>query len=247
MVMKTSYMPDTALGNQIGELLFYKITSSNVCSFVFWQLSYECDTKKLSQGPYAISLFCYTGVGKTQNGKRNETGKNILFFLFWGFSFRSRIFHSYGDVTGEGLQILTYARHSWPLTSDGYLACRTYCDTAHPLLQSSPRTHDTHILPSVWQWSCHYLLFTTQVCCGFDSDIKPFACGSNALTSCATAVVILAKNIYILYFQQSTRFPLAIHIFTIRKQVQLSQIPNNKLLIFCFEPCWLIKQSFKSS
>ena len=31
-----------------------------------------------------------------------------------GLSSHSRIFHSYGDVTitGEGLQILTYARHS---------------------------------------------------------------------------------------------------------------------------------------
>ena len=26
-----------------------------------------------------------------------------------------------------------------------------------------------------------------------------------------------------------------------------SIVTNNKLLIFCFEPCWLIKQSFKSS
>ena len=34
---------------------------------------------------------------------------------------RERIFHSYGDVSiaGEGLQILTYARHSWPLSSEG--------------------------------------------------------------------------------------------------------------------------------
>ena len=54
-------------------------------SFVFWYLSYECDTKKLSQGPYAISLFCYTGVSKTQNGKRNETGKHICFFFVLGF------------------------------------------------------------------------------------------------------------------------------------------------------------------
>ena len=30
------------------------------------------------------------------------------------------IFHSYGDVTiaDEGLQILTYARHLWPLSSE---------------------------------------------------------------------------------------------------------------------------------
>ena len=43
--------------------------------------------------------------------------------LVWDLSSHSRIFHSYGDVTvvGEGLQILTYARHSWPLSSEGSL------------------------------------------------------------------------------------------------------------------------------
>ena len=52
----------------------------------------------------------------------------------WGLSSHSRIFHSYGDVTiaGEGLQILTCARHSWPLSSEGSLACHTYCGTGHP-------------------------------------------------------------------------------------------------------------------
>ena len=28
-------------------------------------------------------------------------------------------------MTGEGLHILTYARHSWPLSSEGSLACHT--------------------------------------------------------------------------------------------------------------------------
>ena len=37
-------------------------------------------------------------------------------------------------MTGEGLQILTYARHSWPLSSEGSLACHTYCDTGHPFI-----------------------------------------------------------------------------------------------------------------
>ena len=56
----------------------------------------------------------------------------LLFVL--GFSSLSKIFHSYGDViiAGEGLQILTYARHSWPLSSEGSLAYHTYCDTGHP-------------------------------------------------------------------------------------------------------------------
>ena len=41
----------------------------------------------------------------------------------WGFTSHSRIFHSYWDVTiiVEGLQILTYTRHSWPLSSKGSL------------------------------------------------------------------------------------------------------------------------------
>ena len=41
-------------------------------------------------------------------------------FVCLGFSFHSRIY-SYGDVTiaDEGLQILTYARHSRPLSSEG--------------------------------------------------------------------------------------------------------------------------------
>ena len=41
----------------------------------------------------------------------------------WGLS--SQIFQSHGDVTiaGEGLQILAYAWHSWPLSSEGSLAC----------------------------------------------------------------------------------------------------------------------------
>ena len=56
--------------------------------------------------------------------------------LNFGFSSHSRIFHSYGDVTitGEGLQILTYAWHLWPLSSEGSLEWHTYCNTGHPFI-----------------------------------------------------------------------------------------------------------------
>ena len=52
-------------------------------------------------------------------------------FWFLDFSSHSRIFHLHGDViiTGEDLQILTYARHSWPLSGEGSLEYHTYCDT----------------------------------------------------------------------------------------------------------------------
>ena len=64
----------------------------------------------------------------------------VLIFIFIGAgggSSRSRIFHSIGDVTiiGYGLQILTFARHSWPQISEGsYLTCHTYCDTDQPFI-----------------------------------------------------------------------------------------------------------------
>ena len=68
-----------------------------------------------------------------------------------GLTSHSRIFHSYGDVTiaGEGLQILTYARHSWPLSSEDSLACHIYCDTDHPFLMViTEDSWHSHLLPS---------------------------------------------------------------------------------------------------
>ena len=78
---------------------------------------------------------------------------SLLFCLFGFFSSHSRIFNSYGDVTiaGEGLQILTCARHSWQLSSEGSLACHTYCDTGHPFIMViSEDPWHSHLLPSVW-------------------------------------------------------------------------------------------------
>ena len=84
----------------------------------------------------------------------------FIYLFIWSLSSHSRIFHSYGDVTiaGEGLQILTYARHSWPLSSEDSLTCHTHCDTGLPFIMviSEDPLH-SHLLPSVWQWSCHYL------------------------------------------------------------------------------------------
>ena len=78
----------------------------------------------------------------------------------WGLSSHSRIFHSYRDVTitGEGLQILTFARYSWPLSSEVSLACHIYCDMGHPFIMViSEDPWYSHLLQSLWQWSCHYL------------------------------------------------------------------------------------------
>ena len=75
-----------------------------------------------------------------------------VWFFYWGLSSHSRIFHSYGNVviTGEGLQILTYAVHSWPLSSEGSLACHIYCGTGHPFtMVFSEDPWHSHVLPSV--------------------------------------------------------------------------------------------------
>ena len=55
--------------------------------------------------------------------KCNTNNKLKEFCLFvCSFSFHSRIFHSFGQViiADKGLQILTYARHLWPLSSEGF-------------------------------------------------------------------------------------------------------------------------------
>ena len=51
-----------------------------------------------------------------------------------------------------------HARHSWPLNSGGSLACHNYCDTGNPFIMAIfEDPWHSHLLPSVNQWSCHYL------------------------------------------------------------------------------------------
>ena len=74
----------------------------------------------------------------------------ILVCLFvCGFSSHSRIVHSFGDVTitGEKL-LLIHAHHLWPLSSEGSLACHTYCNTVHPFkMVISEDPWHSHLLP----------------------------------------------------------------------------------------------------
>ena len=59
-----------------------------------------------------------------------------LFVCLFGFFRPTREFFTHMETSpaGEGLQIFTFDRHSWPLSSEGSLTCHTYCDTGHPLL-----------------------------------------------------------------------------------------------------------------
>ena len=102
----------------------------------------------------------------------------ILFvcLFVWGLSSHSRTFHSYGDViiTGEGLQILTYAQHSWPLSSESSLACHTYCDTGHPFIRTSCKNcmansakgighEELNLIKIMNRFQSHYIHYTKKM------------------------------------------------------------------------------------
>ena len=62
----------------------------------------------------------------------------------WGFSSHSRIFTHIETLPlpVKGCKILTYVRHSWPLSSEGSFACHIYRETWHLFMM----TRDTHNL-----------------------------------------------------------------------------------------------------
>ena len=73
---------------------------------------------------------------------------NILFVCLRFLWSLSRIFHANGNVTiiGEGLQIW----HSWPLSSEGSLACPICYDMGHPFVMViSEDLWHLHLLPSI--------------------------------------------------------------------------------------------------
>ena len=88
-----------------------------------------------------------------------------MFVFIWSFSSHSIIFHLFGDVTiaGEWLQMLTYARHLRPLSSEGSLACHAFCDTW--LYNSYLRGPVKHI-PNAERLTVEQLLpvLTTKIC-----------------------------------------------------------------------------------
>ena len=99
------------------------------------------------------------------NGKR--TLKVGLFD--WRFSSHWRIVHSYGDLT---IHTLTIARHSWPLSSEGYLACHT------TFFYSGHLRGPMALTPIAKRLTVELSLpvSTTYVCWGFDSNIQPSTC-----------------------------------------------------------------------
>ena len=86
----------------------------------------------------------------------------------------------YFIIAGEGL-LSIYARHLWPLSSEGSLTCHTNCDTGLPFIMViSEDPWHSHLLPSVWLLGCHYLFLRFR---SVATGIEPRspACEANAL------------------------------------------------------------------
>ena len=87
---------------------------------------------------------------------------------------------SFGDdtIAGEGMQIFTYARHLSPMimSSEGSLACQTYCDTGHPFCAGHLRG-PVILTPNAEGLSAEISLpvLTIQGCRAWDSNIDPLA------------------------------------------------------------------------
>ena len=109
-----------------------------------WKTTAEVEDRELQMQRWSELHRMWKNIADSLYKTLHQNVKEILCFDFACLS-HSRIFHSYGDVTttGEGLQILTYARHLWPLSSE---------DSLHLLWRGasvynghlSPRTRYTH-------------------------------------------------------------------------------------------------------
>ena len=72
----------------------------------------------------------------------------------WRFSSHMRIFHSYGGITitGERAANFELCLHLWPLSSEDSLACHT--------VYNGHLRGPWHLMPSIWQWNCHFSVAT---------------------------------------------------------------------------------------
>ena len=131
-----------------------------------------------------------------------QTPQILQFCLFvclcvWCFSSHSRVFHSYRDftITGEGQQILTYAWHSWPLSSEGSLACHACCDTgAFVYYGHFPGPATLTPIAERLTVDLSQPFLTAQVYRRWDQNTQHSACGATAFTHCNFTVIISKLN-----------------------------------------------------
>ena len=112
---------------------------------------------------------------KTSN--ENHLATVCLFVFSHFFTPLENFFYLYVEVTttGEGLKIMTFTRHSWPLSSEGSLSCHTYCDTALPfkMVISEDPWYSYLLLSECLAVELSQLVLTTEVRpdCGSNLDI----------------------------------------------------------------------------
>ena len=94
-----------------------------------------------------------------------QVNNNIFSYKLYTFTF-TVIFHTYGDLTiiGEGLQILTFARHSGSLSSEDSIVCHTYCDTEHLFIKI--------ISEDPWHTFCRAVGSRTVTFCFYDFGLS---------------------------------------------------------------------------
>ena len=74
------------------------------------------------------------------------------------------------------------------LSSEGSLTCHTSCDTCLPFIMvMSEDPWHSHLLPSVWQWSCHYLFLRLRYVATVDRTTI------SRMRSYATAAVVTSE------------------------------------------------------
>ena len=98
--------------------------------------------------------------------------------------------YSFGHIpiTGERLQIWTFAWHVWPLSSGGSLPCNLHFHTGNPFIMViSQDPYNTHAYCRVVGSGAVLPVLTTKVRQGYDSKNQPSTYGANALTEYATA------------------------------------------------------------
>ena len=140
-----------------------------------------------------------------------------MFCLFGVYRLmHSRIVHSYGDATiaSEGLQMLTYARHSWLLSWKGSLTCHIYCDKGLPFIMVISKETVTHPLPSVSQWSCNYMFFR----------LRSVATGDRSSRSCKRGV-------------RSTSTPFRLHLEWLSQKIFKSHLFQMNIWYFITKTC----------
>ena len=90
----------------------------------------------------------------------------------------------------KGCKCWPYARHLGPFSSEFSLAFHTYCDKGRSfIIIISEDPWHSHLLTSVWQWSCHWLFLRLKGCRGGDSNTQLSTWEAIDLTDCITAAV----------------------------------------------------------